>query len=160
MSWKQIEGWPCCKWIYLNYSIKWSPKKDKMNKKRHFLEPPEIKDYLVKGERFTKWSEVGKHFKFYNPKSVKEMLYVDKSVQLKWLLLFFFIFFKVFLVVTSSNVDVWQLWFRGLSSINVSFFIQDSTKTHPVTMKMDPKGFYVYWINQSKVINTQSINMS
>ncbi|XP_041669164.1 1-phosphatidylinositol 4,5-bisphosphate phosphodiesterase beta-2 [Cheilinus undulatus] len=54
-----------------------------MNKKRHFLEPPEVKDYLVKGERFTKWSE-------------------------------------------------------------------DSTKTHPVTMKMDPKGFYVYWINQSK----------
>ncbi|XP_044021450.1 1-phosphatidylinositol 4,5-bisphosphate phosphodiesterase beta-2 [Siniperca chuatsi] len=54
-----------------------------MNKKRHFLEPPEVKDYLVKGERFTKWSE-------------------------------------------------------------------DSTKTVPVTMKMDPKGFYVYWINQSK----------
>ncbi|XP_040917298.1 1-phosphatidylinositol 4,5-bisphosphate phosphodiesterase beta-2 [Toxotes jaculatrix] len=54
-----------------------------MNKKRYFLEPPEVKDYLVKGERFTKWSE-------------------------------------------------------------------DSTKTVPVTMKMDPKGFYVYWINQSK----------
>ncbi|CAB1450048.1 unnamed protein product [Pleuronectes platessa] len=28
--------------------------------------------------------------------------------------------------------------------------IKDSTKTVPVTMKMDPKGFYVYWINQSK----------
>ncbi|TDG98691.1 hypothetical protein EPR50_G00203190 [Perca flavescens] len=54
-----------------------------MNKKRHFLEPPEVKDYLVKGERFTKWSE-------------------------------------------------------------------DSTKTAPITMKMDPKGFYIYWINQSK----------
>ncbi|KAJ4939241.1 hypothetical protein JOQ06_028697 [Pogonophryne albipinna] len=54
-----------------------------MNKKRHFLEHPEVKDYLVKGERFTKWSE-------------------------------------------------------------------DSTKTFPVTMKMDPKGFYVYWVNQSK----------
>uniref|UniRef100_A0A672I515 1-phosphatidylinositol 4,5-bisphosphate phosphodiesterase n=1 Tax=Salarias fasciatus TaxID=181472 RepID=A0A672I515_SALFA len=54
-----------------------------MNKKRYFLEPPEVKDYLVKGERFTRWSE-------------------------------------------------------------------DSTKTAPVTMKMDPKGFYVYWINQSK----------
>uniref|UniRef100_A0A3P8U145 1-phosphatidylinositol 4,5-bisphosphate phosphodiesterase n=1 Tax=Amphiprion percula TaxID=161767 RepID=A0A3P8U145_AMPPE len=54
-----------------------------MNKKRYFLEAPEVKDYLVKGERFTKWSE-------------------------------------------------------------------DSTKTVPVTMKMDPKGFYVYWINQSK----------
>uniref|UniRef100_A0A3B4WTQ9 1-phosphatidylinositol 4,5-bisphosphate phosphodiesterase n=1 Tax=Seriola lalandi dorsalis TaxID=1841481 RepID=A0A3B4WTQ9_SERLL len=54
-----------------------------MNKKRYFLEPPEVKDYLVKGDRFTKWSE-------------------------------------------------------------------DSTKTVPVTMKMDPKGFYVYWINQSK----------
>ncbi|KAM9356001.1 1-phosphatidylinositol 4,5-bisphosphate phosphodiesterase beta-2 isoform 2-T2 [Pholidichthys leucotaenia] len=54
-----------------------------MNKKRYFLEHPEVKDYLVKGERFTKWSE-------------------------------------------------------------------DSTKTSPVTMKMDPKGFYVYWINQSK----------
>ncbi|RVE57067.1 hypothetical protein OJAV_G00212650 [Oryzias javanicus] len=54
-----------------------------MNKKRYFLEPPEVKDYLVKGERFTKWSE-------------------------------------------------------------------DSTKTVPVTMKMDPKGFYVYWMNQSK----------
>uniref|UniRef100_A0A8D3A2B2 1-phosphatidylinositol 4,5-bisphosphate phosphodiesterase n=1 Tax=Scophthalmus maximus TaxID=52904 RepID=A0A8D3A2B2_SCOMX len=54
-----------------------------MNKKRYFLDPPEVKGYLVKGERFTKWSE-------------------------------------------------------------------DSTKTAPVTMKMDPKGFYVYWINQSK----------
>ncbi|XP_041828054.1 1-phosphatidylinositol 4,5-bisphosphate phosphodiesterase beta-2 [Melanotaenia boesemani] len=54
-----------------------------MNKKRYFLEPPEVKDYLVKGERFTKWSE-------------------------------------------------------------------DSNKTVPITMKMDPKGFYVYWINQSK----------
>ncbi|XP_069580378.1 1-phosphatidylinositol 4,5-bisphosphate phosphodiesterase beta-2 [Brachyistius frenatus] len=54
-----------------------------MNKKRFFLEPPVVKDYLVKGERFTRWSE-------------------------------------------------------------------DSTKTGPVTMKMDPKGFYVYWINQSK----------
>ncbi|XP_041809557.1 1-phosphatidylinositol 4,5-bisphosphate phosphodiesterase beta-2 [Chelmon rostratus] len=54
-----------------------------MNKKRHFLEAPEVKEYLVKGERFTKWSE-------------------------------------------------------------------DSTKTVPVTMKVDPKGFYVYWMNQSK----------
>uniref|UniRef100_A0A3P8UIX8 1-phosphatidylinositol 4,5-bisphosphate phosphodiesterase n=1 Tax=Cynoglossus semilaevis TaxID=244447 RepID=A0A3P8UIX8_CYNSE len=54
-----------------------------MNKKRYFLQAPEVKDYLVKGERFTKWSE-------------------------------------------------------------------DSTKTAPVTMKMDPKGFYVYWTNQSK----------
>ncbi|XP_014835853.1 PREDICTED: 1-phosphatidylinositol 4,5-bisphosphate phosphodiesterase beta-2 [Poecilia mexicana] len=54
-----------------------------MNKKRYFLDPPEVKDYLVKGERFTKWSE-------------------------------------------------------------------DTTKTVPVTMKMDPKGFYVYWTNQSK----------
>lgn len=31
---------------------------DKMNKKRYFLDPPEVKGYLVKGERFTKWSEV------------------------------------------------------------------------------------------------------
>uniref|UniRef100_A0A3Q3AV19 1-phosphatidylinositol 4,5-bisphosphate phosphodiesterase n=1 Tax=Kryptolebias marmoratus TaxID=37003 RepID=A0A3Q3AV19_KRYMA len=54
-----------------------------MNKKRYFLEPPEVKDYLVKGDRFTKWSE-------------------------------------------------------------------DSTKTAPVTMKVDSKGFYVYWVNQSK----------
>ncbi|XP_037550981.1 1-phosphatidylinositol 4,5-bisphosphate phosphodiesterase beta-2 [Nematolebias whitei] len=54
-----------------------------MNKKRYFLEPPEVKNYLVKGDRFTKWSE-------------------------------------------------------------------DSTKTVPVTMKMDSKGFYVYWTNQSK----------
>ncbi|XP_055011004.1 1-phosphatidylinositol 4,5-bisphosphate phosphodiesterase beta-2 [Boleophthalmus pectinirostris] len=54
-----------------------------MNKKRFFLDSPEVKDYLVKGERFTKWSE-------------------------------------------------------------------DSTKTSPVTMKMDSKGFYIYWINQSK----------
>lgn len=29
-----------------------------MNKKRYFLEPPEVKEYLVKGERLTKWSEV------------------------------------------------------------------------------------------------------
>lgn len=29
--------------------------------------------------------------------------------------------------------------------------LKDSTKTAPVTMKMDPKGFYVYWTNQSKV---------
>lgn len=56
-----------------------------MNRKRYFLDPPEVKDYLVKGERFTKWSE-------------------------------------------------------------------DTTKTVPVTMKMDPKGFYIYWTNQSKEI--------
>lgn len=34
-----------------------------MNKKRYFLDPPEIKDYLVKGERFTKWSEVSEYWK-------------------------------------------------------------------------------------------------
>lgn len=33
-----------------------------MNKKRHFLEAPEVKGYLVKGERFTKWSEVSEYF--------------------------------------------------------------------------------------------------
>ncbi|XP_077434093.1 1-phosphatidylinositol 4,5-bisphosphate phosphodiesterase beta-2 [Vanacampus margaritifer] len=54
-----------------------------MNKKRYFLDSPVVKDYMVKGERFTKWSE-------------------------------------------------------------------DSTKTVPVTMKMDTKGFYLYWMNQSK----------
>nr|XP_057947275.1 1-phosphatidylinositol 4,5-bisphosphate phosphodiesterase beta-2 isoform X2 [Doryrhamphus excisus] len=54
-----------------------------MNKKRYFLDHPVVKDYMVKGERFTKWSE-------------------------------------------------------------------DSNKTVPVTMKMDMKGFYLYWTNQSK----------
>ncbi|CAB1335109.1 unnamed protein product, partial [Coregonus sp. 'balchen'] len=54
-----------------------------MDKRRYNLEPPEVKLYLVKGDRFTKWSE-------------------------------------------------------------------DSTKTVPVTMKMDPKGYYLYWTNQSK----------
>lgn len=29
-----------------------------LTKKRYVLEPPQVKDYLVKGERFTKWSEV------------------------------------------------------------------------------------------------------
>lgn len=37
-----------------------------------------------------------------------------------------------------------------LSDSSVS--TKDSTKTAPVTMKMDPKGFYLYWINQSKVV--------
>lgn len=32
-----------------------------------------------------------------------------------------------------------------------SVSVKDSTKTSPVVMKMDPKGFYVYWTNQSKV---------
>ncbi|XP_061551921.1 1-phosphatidylinositol 4,5-bisphosphate phosphodiesterase beta-2 [Phycodurus eques] len=54
-----------------------------MNKKSYFLDSPVVKDYMVKGERFTKWSE-------------------------------------------------------------------DSTKTVPVTMKMDMHGFYLYWTNQSK----------
>ncbi|KAJ8399144.1 hypothetical protein AAFF_G00415230 [Aldrovandia affinis] len=53
--------------------------------KKHNLEHPEVKDYLVKGERFTKWTE-------------------------------------------------------------------DSSKTSVVTMKMDPKGFYLYWVNQSREI--------
>uniref|UniRef100_A0A667Z205 1-phosphatidylinositol 4,5-bisphosphate phosphodiesterase n=1 Tax=Myripristis murdjan TaxID=586833 RepID=A0A667Z205_9TELE len=52
-------------------------------KKRYTLEPPVVKDYLVKGDRFIKWSE-------------------------------------------------------------------DSTKTVPVIMKMDSKGYYLYWTNQSK----------
>ncbi|XP_066551105.1 1-phosphatidylinositol 4,5-bisphosphate phosphodiesterase beta-2 [Amia ocellicauda] len=47
------------------------------------LEPPVVKDYLVKGDRFTKWSE-------------------------------------------------------------------DSTRTSPVMMKVDPKGFYLYWTHQNK----------
>ncbi|KAI1895437.1 hypothetical protein AGOR_G00106270 [Albula goreensis] len=54
-----------------------------MDKKPNNLDPPEVKDYLVKGDRFTKWTE-------------------------------------------------------------------DSSKTSVVTMKMDPKGFYLYWINQNK----------
>uniref|UniRef100_A0AAY4CYP3 1-phosphatidylinositol 4,5-bisphosphate phosphodiesterase n=2 Tax=Denticeps clupeoides TaxID=299321 RepID=A0AAY4CYP3_9TELE len=54
-----------------------------MIKKRYTLQEPEVKDYLVKGDRFTMWKE-------------------------------------------------------------------DSVRTGPVTMKMDPKGFYLYWTNQSK----------
>ncbi|XP_066510277.1 1-phosphatidylinositol 4,5-bisphosphate phosphodiesterase beta-2 [Hoplias malabaricus] len=54
-----------------------------MIRKRYTLKEPEVKDYLVKGERFTKWKE-------------------------------------------------------------------DSSRTSHVTMKVDPKGFYLYWINQSK----------
>ncbi|XP_017331055.1 1-phosphatidylinositol 4,5-bisphosphate phosphodiesterase beta-2 [Ictalurus punctatus] len=56
-----------------------------MIRKRHILKEPEVKDYLVKGERFTKWKE-------------------------------------------------------------------DSSRTVPVTMKMDPKGFFLYWLNSSKEV--------
>ncbi|XP_060735080.1 1-phosphatidylinositol 4,5-bisphosphate phosphodiesterase beta-2 [Tachysurus vachellii] len=56
-----------------------------MIRKRFVLNEPEIKDYMVKGERFTKWKE-------------------------------------------------------------------DSSRTVPVTMKMDPKGFFLYWINSSKEV--------
>uniref|UniRef100_A0A4W4H9F9 PLC-beta PH domain-containing protein n=1 Tax=Electrophorus electricus TaxID=8005 RepID=A0A4W4H9F9_ELEEL len=56
-----------------------------MIRKRYTLKEPEVKDYLIKGERFIKWKE-------------------------------------------------------------------DSTRTTPVIMKIDPKGFYLYWINQSKEI--------
>lgn len=38
-----------------------------MNKKRYFLEPPEVKEYLVKGERLTKWSEVSVLLHEYYP---------------------------------------------------------------------------------------------
>lgn len=34
---------------------------------------------------------------------------------------------------------------------NIFLLNQESTKTVPVTMKMDPKGYYLYWTNQSKV---------
>ncbi|KAK7153448.1 hypothetical protein R3I93_011380 [Phoxinus phoxinus] len=54
-----------------------------MIRTRPTLQEPDVKEYLVKGDRFTKWKE-------------------------------------------------------------------DSKKTTPVTMKMDPKGFYLFWINQSK----------
>ncbi|XP_052475479.1 1-phosphatidylinositol 4,5-bisphosphate phosphodiesterase beta-2 isoform X1 [Carassius gibelio] len=54
-----------------------------MNRNRITLQEPDVKDYLVKGDRFTKWKE-------------------------------------------------------------------DSKKTTPVTLKMDPKGFYLFWVNQSK----------
>ncbi|TTC73825.1 1-phosphatidylinositol 4,5-bisphosphate phosphodiesterase beta-2 [Bagarius yarrelli] len=56
-----------------------------MLRKRYVLHEPEIKDYLVKGDRFTKWKE-------------------------------------------------------------------DSSRTTPVTMKMDPKGYFLYWINSSKEV--------
>ncbi|KAA0711666.1 1-phosphatidylinositol 4,5-bisphosphate phosphodiesterase beta-2 [Triplophysa tibetana] len=55
----------------------------KMSKNRYSLKEPDVKEYLVKGDRFTKWKE-------------------------------------------------------------------DSKKTIPVTLKMDPKGFYLVWTNQSK----------
>ncbi|XP_064181950.1 1-phosphatidylinositol 4,5-bisphosphate phosphodiesterase beta-2 isoform X1 [Anguilla rostrata] len=54
-----------------------------MDKKPNNLEFPDVKDYLVKGDRFTKWTE-------------------------------------------------------------------DSSKTSVVTMKMDSKGYYLYWVNQSR----------
>ncbi|KAL4656410.1 1-phosphatidylinositol 4,5-bisphosphate phosphodiesterase beta-2 isoform X3 [Arapaima gigas] len=54
-----------------------------MEKKPRGLEPLDVKDYLVKGDRFTKWTE-------------------------------------------------------------------ESTRTTPVTMKMDPKGYYLYWTNQNR----------
>ncbi|TRY92491.1 hypothetical protein DNTS_028194 [Danionella cerebrum] len=54
-----------------------------MNRSRPTLQEPQVKEYLLKGERFTKWKE-------------------------------------------------------------------DSKKTTPVTMKMDPKGYFLFWINQSK----------
>ncbi|KAJ8288898.1 hypothetical protein COCON_G00015570 [Conger conger] len=54
-----------------------------MDKRPSNLEPPDVKDYLVKGDRFTKWTE-------------------------------------------------------------------DSSKTSVVTMKMDPKGFYLHWVNQNR----------
>lgn len=49
----------------------------------------------------------------------------------------------------------------NISNLNVStnacVSMKDSTKTTPITMKIDPKGFYLYWINQSKVIDTLSL---
>ncbi|XP_048830169.1 1-phosphatidylinositol 4,5-bisphosphate phosphodiesterase beta-2 [Brienomyrus brachyistius] len=54
-----------------------------MEKKPRGLEPPDVKDYLIKGDRFIKWTE-------------------------------------------------------------------ESTRTSPVTMKMDPKGYYLYWTNQNR----------
>lgn len=42
-----------------------------MNKKRYFLESPEVKDYLIKGERFTKWSEVSGSLKRIKGDKVK-----------------------------------------------------------------------------------------
>lgn len=93
-----------------------------MNQKRHFLEPPEVKDYMVKGERFSKWSEVSKNCSLKNCR---------KPV-----------------LTNISNLNV---------STNACVSTKDSTKIAPVTMKMDPKGFYLYWINQSKVIDTPSL---
>uniref|UniRef100_A0A3B3RLD0 1-phosphatidylinositol 4,5-bisphosphate phosphodiesterase n=1 Tax=Paramormyrops kingsleyae TaxID=1676925 RepID=A0A3B3RLD0_9TELE len=54
-----------------------------MEKKPRGLEPPDVKDYLIKGDRFIKWTE-------------------------------------------------------------------ESNRTSPVTMKMDPKGYYLYWTNQNR----------
>lgn len=51
--------------------------------------------------------------------------------------------------MSHSNSSVPEIWTNSIVSI------QDSTKTVPVTMKMDPKGFYVYWVNQSKVITIE-----
>lgn len=45
----------------------------------------------------------------------------------------------------------------NISHLNACVSTKDSTKTTPVTMKIDPKGFYLYWINQSKVIDTLSL---
>lgn len=109
-----------------------------MNKKRHFLEPPEVKGYLVKGDRFTKWSEVS--------------CYTSNSGSISWS----FIWSDILKIVCEqlSQCDKVNMGLKCVWKLILS--LKDSTKTFPVTMKMDPKGFYVYWINQSKVINIQS----
>lgn len=104
-----------------------------MNKKRFFLEPPEVKDYLVKGDRFTKWSEVSENLnKAASTSKEMSFRYLYNSNLFTDLFLF-----------SSTNLN---------SKVIFLVVFKDSTKTVPVTMKMDPKGFYVYWINQSKVM--------
>lgn len=48
-----------------------------------------------------------------------------------------------------------ELWWRGKH--DVCFSLQDSTSGTPVTMRVDPKGFYLWWIDQNNEMDILDI---
>lgn len=44
-----------------------------------------------------------------------------------------------------------EAWPKGSEQRSDSFFLQETTIASPVILRVDPKGYYLYWTYQSKV---------
>lgn len=52
-----------------------------------------------------------------------------------------------------------RLFYLNIFILNILFCFQDSSTVTPVTLRVDPQGFFLYWTDQNKVKLFKSIQV-